>query len=74
MLLEIKHPVSDVLLQCAYWEAVHIFRRNCKKIVLAAIILGIGIMVVIILPSGFWFFALGLIFIVAGLAIINSCR
>ncbi|NLO49209.1 MAG: hypothetical protein GX111_13030 [Clostridiales bacterium] len=46
--------------------------RNCRKIGIVIIGLGVTVIVVTLLPSGFWFFAVGIFLILCGLAILKK--
>jgi predicted branched-subunit amino acid permease len=47
-------------------------RWRCRRIGLIVVLAGAGVLVIMLLPSGFWMFAIGIILILAGLAIM--CR
>ncbi len=46
-------------------------RRNCRRIGTIVVLCGAGVLVVLILPSGFWMFAVGIALILIGLAIMR---
>ncbi len=46
-------------------------RRNCRKFGTVIVLTGLGVLVILILPSGFWLFAIGIILILIGLCIMR---
>lgn len=46
-------------------------RRNCRKIGTIVILAGLGVLLIMILPSGFWLFAIGVILILIGICLMR---
>ncbi len=46
--------------------------RNCRKIGIIIIGLGVTVIIVMLLPSGFWFFAVGLLLIICGIVMLKK--